>query len=88
MNDPDARKALRFAIETLWVQHQTIFSLMNALHAMENLLRRDHPEMFAQYDAMKTETTSLSYPEQRAIIEEIEKVMEFARKIAPHSSAT
>ncbi len=88
MNDPDARKALRFAIETLWVQHQTIFSMMNAVHAMENLLRRDYPQTFAEYDAMKTETTSLSYPEQRAIIEEIERVMEFARKIAPPPSAT
>ncbi len=88
MNDADARKVLRFAMETLWVQHQTIFSLMDAVHAMENLLRRDYPQTFAEYDAMKTRTTQQSYEAQASIIREIETVLEFARKIAPPPSAT
>jgi hypothetical protein len=80
--DTDSRKVARFAVEALWVQQQIIFDLLNAVHALENLLRRDHPHVFSQYDELKTAVTSQSYSAQRSTIEEIEKVVEFARKIA------
>lgn len=86
MSDDDARRLLRNALEMIWVQQQIVFDLMNALHAMEHLLRREYPQTFSEYELTRQETTAESYAEQRATIDEIERVMEFARKIAPPPS--
>lgn len=75
------RSSLEFALRAIWVQEQTLHSLMNANAALEHMIRTRAPELWPEYSQILERANSQDHESMMSTIHDVEQQLDLVKSL-------